>query len=179
MPRKEINYLNTEINKILCNHLNIKESYVGHTTDFTKRKNQHKYSCNTETHKTHNYKVYQLIRFHGGWLNWSMIEVEKYPCNDANEACARERYWLESLNASLNMVVPSRTQKEYYETQKDAISEKRKETYRINHDEKLLKFKEYRDVNKDKIKAFREANRDEFNRKQREKRALVKLQKQL
>ena len=39
-----------------------------------------------------------MIRKNGGWENWCMIEIEKYPCNDKNEAKARERYWLETLN---------------------------------------------------------------------------------
>ena len=41
-----------------------------------------------------------MIRENEGWNNWSMIEIEKYPCNDKNEACARERYWYELLNAN-------------------------------------------------------------------------------
>ena len=31
-----------------------------------------------------------MIRENGDWNNWSMIEIEKYPCNDDNEARARE-----------------------------------------------------------------------------------------
>jgi hypothetical protein len=31
-----------------------------------------------------------------------MIEIEKYNCNDGNEARARERYWFEELQAKLN-----------------------------------------------------------------------------
>ena len=45
MPRKEINYLNTIIYKFVCNDLNIKDTYVGHTTDFIKRKATHKSHC--------------------------------------------------------------------------------------------------------------------------------------
>ena len=42
MPRKEIDYSKTVIYKIVCNDLNVKDVYVGHTTDFTKRKATHK-----------------------------------------------------------------------------------------------------------------------------------------
>jgi len=38
MPKKEIDYSNTIIYKIVCRDLNIKECYVGHTTNFTKQK---------------------------------------------------------------------------------------------------------------------------------------------
>lgn len=47
-------------------------------------------------------KLYNTIRTNGGWDNWDMIEIEKCPCNDANEAHGRERYYIEQLNATLN-----------------------------------------------------------------------------
>eukprot|EP01038_Epipyxis_sp_PR26KG_P014805 gene14805-19891_t len=47
-------------------------------------------------------KVYKTIIQNGGWDNWDMIELEKYPCLDANEAHGRERYYIEQLNANLN-----------------------------------------------------------------------------
>ena len=43
--------------------------------------------------------------------NWSMLEIEKYPCKDRNEAQVRERYWIETLNANLNKQVPTRTKR--------------------------------------------------------------------
>ena len=54
MPKKEIDYQNTIIYKIVCNDLNVKDVYVGHTTDFTKRKSHHKSSCNNHNSKVHN-----------------------------------------------------------------------------------------------------------------------------
>ena len=42
MPIQNIKYNNTLIYKIVCNDLNIKDVYVGHTTDFRRRKNCHK-----------------------------------------------------------------------------------------------------------------------------------------
>ena len=35
-----------------------------------------------------------------------MMEIEKYPCSDGNEARARERHWCETLKASLNDRTP-------------------------------------------------------------------------
>ena len=35
-----------------------------------------------------------------------MIEIEKYPCNDKNEASKQERYYYEKLNAKLNTICP-------------------------------------------------------------------------
>jgi hypothetical protein len=141
MPKCVVSYSKTIIYKIVCNDLNVKNTYVGHTTNFTQRKKEHKRSTNLPSSNNHHFKLYQCIRDNGGWDNWSMIEIEKYPCNDKQEACARERHYFEFLNADLNMVYPTRSKKEYkidnrekllaekkkyYETNKEKISEKGK-----------------------------------------------------
>lgn len=95
MPKDIINYSSTIIYKIVCKDLNVKDIYVGHTTNFIRRKANHKYDCNNPNSKPYNFKIYLTIRENGGWSNWEMIEVEKYNCNDRNEAAARERYWYE------------------------------------------------------------------------------------
>ena len=107
MPRKEIDYSKTVIYKIVCNDLNVKDVYVGHTTDFTKRKASHKGVLNCPNHHNYNLKIYTTMRDNGGWENWTMIEIEKYPCNDKNEACSRERHFYELLNATMNIHCPT------------------------------------------------------------------------
>ena len=143
MPREPINYRNTIIYKIVCKDLTKTDIYVGHTTDFRTRKNHHKSRCNNEKNAKYNFKVYQYIRANGGWDNFDMIEIEKYvECNDVNEAKKREQYWYKELNAKLNSICPSRTQKEYVE----------ENYYELNKDEKLIKDKEYKKINKEYIK---------------------------
>jgi hypothetical protein len=44
-----------------------------------------------------------------------MIEIEKFPCKDFNEASKRERYWYEILNAKLNSRNPFMSKEEYCE----------------------------------------------------------------
>jgi len=149
MPKTPIDYSKTAIYKIVCNDLNITDLYVGHTTDFTKRKNQHKTSCNNVKNKKHNLKVYRMIRENGNWENWTMIEIEKYPCDDGNEAGSRERYWYEVLSANLNSNVPNRSDKEYREDNRE-------------------KAKEYRENNKDKTKEYYENNKDNAKKYQKE-----------
>jgi len=112
MPKTEINYQKTIIYKIVCNDLTIKDVYVGHTTEFTKRKNSHKNRCYNANDKKYNLKIYKIIRENEGWDSWSMIEIEKYPCNDKNEACSRERYWYEQLNSNMNTLKPMITKQE-------------------------------------------------------------------
>jgi len=135
MPLVAVNYLNTIIYKIVCKDLSITDVYIGQTTNFKTRKSQHKRNCCNPDYKKHNLKVYQYIRENGGWENFDMIEIEKYPCNDANEARKRERYWFEESNAKLNQIYPSRTKQEY----NDSIKEKIK-----------IYFQEYNNNNKEK-----------------------------
>ena len=122
MPRLEIKYEDTIMYKIVCNDLNIKDLYVGQTTNFTVRKGAHKRTCRNEKGKCYNLKVYQFIRANGGWDNFSMVEIEKYSCEDSKEAHARERFWIESLNATLNSYIPARTwtQAEYYQLHRES-----------------------------------------------------------
>jgi hypothetical protein len=180
MPRLPINYQNTIIYKIVCNDLEITDLYVGHTTSFTDRKRQHKNGCSNENNKKYNLKVYQMIRTNGGWNNWSMIEIEKYSCNDFNEAAARERYYYEELNAKLNSCVPNRSKKEWTEDHKeqnrDIIAQKSKQ-YRYQNRDKIA---EYLKQNKERINEVKaqyyNANRDRINEERRQKYKLKKEQ---
>jgi hypothetical protein len=193
MPRLPINYQNTIIYKIVCNDLEIKDLYVGHTTNFTERKRTHKKSCNNKNSKQYNFKVYQIIRANGDWNNWSMIEIEKYPCNDFNEASARERYWYEELQAKLNTCVPNRSKKEYRKENKNKIAVQTKlyynenkeqfKEYKIENKEQIKEYQreyqiQYRKEKKDKIKEYIkhyiEKNKDKINEKAKQKRQLDK-----
>ena len=104
MPHHSTDYTSTVIYKIVCNDDSVKDVYVGHTTDFTNRKHQHKRTCKDES--MNKKKIYTIINANGGWDNWTMIEIEKYACNDANEARAREHYWTQQLNPTMNMYAP-------------------------------------------------------------------------
>jgi len=150
MPKKEIDYANTIMYKIVCNDLSVTDIYVGHTTDFTKRKYSHKTRCNNDKDKKYHLKVYGYMRDNGGWDNFTMIEIEKYPCNDANEARARERYWLENFTSNLNISIPNRTRKEtthaYYEKNKakimhysNVVRKDYHDSYYTNHKNDIMK----------------------------------------
>ena len=179
MPRKAIDYSNTIIYKLCCNNPNITDVYVGHTTNFTNRKRTHKYKCNNE--KSNNFYVYQFIREHGGWTNWSIIEIEKICCIDANDARKNERRHLELLGATLNMLIPSRTQKEtdkiYYDNNKEKLKEKHK-IYNDNNKEKIKETnKIYNDNNKEKRKETNKIYRDNNKEKIKEKKH-IKLERE-
>ena len=137
MPKKNIDYSKTIIYKIVCKDVNIKDFYIGSTTNFTNRKRQHKNIAINDTVKSH-YYVYVFINQNGGWDNFDMIEVEKYNASDHNDALKRERYWLEELNATLNAKIPSRDKEEYRKKWRKDNPEKNKE--QIKRDSE--KFKE-------------------------------------
>jgi hypothetical protein len=165
MPRLPINYSKTIIYKIVCNDLNIKDIYVGHTTDFIRRKKEHKSSCNNVKSNKYNYIVYQTIRDNNGWDNFTMLEIEKYPCNDSNEARSRERYYYELLNTSLNMIYPIRTCKEYKQDNKEILKEKNKKYIENNKEKYNIYQKQYRENNREKIAEYKKKYRESKKQK--------------
>ena len=55
MPKRAINYSKTIIYKLVCNDENVSEFYVGSTTDFTRRKYEHKNRCKSTTDNSKKY----------------------------------------------------------------------------------------------------------------------------
>ena len=106
MPKVEIDYSNTIIYKITCNDPNIKDVYVGHTTNFVQRKHAHKQSCINEKSLNNKCKLYNVIRNNGGWINWSMEIIHFFSCNTHYEARIKEQEYFVLLNANLNSIEP-------------------------------------------------------------------------
>lgn len=178
-------YQNSVIYKIKHNEdyddLNI---YVGSTANFTHRKCCHKNNCNNEKNKHYNIPVYKYIRNNGGWDEWVMIPIEQYPCNNKDELKIRERYHIDLLKSKLNQRIPSRTDKEWRDDNKEKINEywrnnkdkkyEKDKRYRESHKEILVeKKKQYREANKEKIaerdKKYREANKEILSEKAKQK----------
>jgi hypothetical protein len=133
MPKKEIDYQKAIIYKI--EHLDKPELlYVGSTTDFVKRKCQHKIICNNETGKGYNYKLYQMIRENGGWDAFKIMVIKVYPCLNKIELLIEEDKQMKELKSTLNSIKAYQTdeelkayQKEFYQNNKDKIFEYQKE----------------------------------------------------
>lgn len=141
MTKRAIDYSKTIIYKIVCNDSTKTKLYVGSTTDFIKRKSMHKSVCHNPNQRCYNLKLYQYIRENGGWDNFSMVEIEKYPCLDGNESRSREFYWFQELSANLNCNVPKfdvekhkQQLKEYYQEHRDEILKHQKEYYSLNRE---------------------------------------------
>ena len=113
-------------------------------------------------------------RYTNGTFNYvSSFEIVKYndcqiflveqidECRSKEELHARERYYIENFE-SVNIQHPNRTDKEYYQDNKEKIKEyyqdnkdriikRQKEHYQDNKDRIIKKVKEYRQKNKEKI----------------------------
>jgi len=175
MPRIPIDYSKTLIYKLVHkDDLENENIYIGSTTDFRRRKNQHKNNCYNPNSKTYNRKVYEQIRENDGWDTWVMVEIEKFPCTDKREADARERYWCEYFKSELNMVLPGRTIQEWRETNKEKIKTKRDQEYADNIEKHHKEQKIYRDElgGRDKMMKYRQNHNEElieYNKRKYEK----------
>jgi len=114
-------------------HLNKPElCYVGSTSNFVKRKAEHKSDCNNENGKKYNRLQYRTMRENGGWEQFKMVVIKEYPCNTRIELDIEEEKCRKELQANLNDRRCHRT--------KDDIKEDRKEydkKYKESNKEKL------------------------------------------
>ena len=187
MPRVAMDFSKTVIYHFVCKDEMIKCSYVGSTTNFVKRKYQHKNACKLDKRK-----LYQTIRDNGGWDNWCMKPLEEFPCENKIQQFIREQYWIDKLKPEMNCLPAYLTEegkvvgrqnaikkytdthvekvnetiKKYRETHKEQLNDKAKEYYHIikDNDEYKTKKKEY-------LKKYREIHKEQLNENQRINRA--------
>jgi len=117
-----------------------------------------------------------------------LILVENFPCNSRDEAKARERFWIEQYG-TLNMTIPNRTNKEWYEKNKikthiscqkwcaenrEKLQAIKREWYEKNKEVIAEKTKVYQAQHKEDIakynKEWREKNNEELMRKAKQYR---------
>ena len=165
MPKTIMDYSKTIMYKFVCNDLNVNDCYVGHTINMTKRKYQHKFRCHNEKDKSYNYKIYQIIRENGGWENWSMLLVEKFPCKDNHEACRREREIYEELGAKMNTIRPYRTQEE----RKKGDKQYSKQYYQDHKEEHKEHYQDHKEYHKEYRKLYYQDHKEEIAEKIKEK----------
>ena len=179
MPKNPIDYNNNIIYKIVCKDLSITELYIGSTTNFIRRKYSHKRNSMNSELKDATFKIYEIIRNNGGWLNWDMIEVERYPCADLNASRARERYWYEELKPTMNSIRPKisreelKTYKNTWKRNSEKCRQNKKKYHEEHRTERLEKMKIYRAQhidNSDEAKEKRRLYMIEYRKKQKEKK---------
>jgi hypothetical protein len=162
------------IYKIVCRDPSVTDCYVGRTSCFSSRVNQHSTCCNNLHSNNYGLKVYQVIREKGGWTNWEIKEIEEVEHDSFDTTAAREReaFWFKELNANLNNNIPNQGHKEsckmWYKKNPEYFKEYSKQYAIKNKDIIKEKTKEYYAANKEKMnatcKAWVENNR-ERNRK--------------
>jgi len=150
---------------------NIKDDtmiYVGSTIDnLSKRFHRHKIDCKSEQSKVTLYKHIE----NNDWSDWYIELYEMYPCNNKKELCRREGQVIREIG-TINKNIAGRTQKEYYENNKEEIIQKVKE-YREDNKEKISqKHKEWRENNKEhksqKDKEYCKKNAEKIAKKRSE-----------
>ena len=147
MPcKKSDDYKKTEMYKIICNNPEVIFTYVGHTTNFNVRKACHKSACYNPKKEEYNSYKYQFIRANGGWENFKMVFIEKYPCQSKREAEAREQQLIDELRADANACnahsgfenkqdYSKHYRKDYYCERKEYLNAYAKEYYFKNREE--------------------------------------------
>lgn len=147
--------------------------YIGSTTNFRVRKNQHKNCCCNPNSKDYNFKKYQYIRDNGGWNEWRMIWLEDYPCKTLRELRLREDQVMLQYQNRINKIRASRTHKQYYEDNKERFIEKAKEWYEDNKERILELQKDYRNKNREeinkKLNDYYYANKELYSKKAKER----------
>ena len=157
-----VNYTNAKIYRIVCNTTGLQ--YIGSTTrPLSERLNEHKkkYKLYTD-HKYGFVSSFEILKNN----NYEIILIENVPCNNKEELHRRERFYIESLSC-VNIVIPQRTRKEYYEDNKEEISEQKKEYNEMNKDKIKERNKQYYEANKQEIseqhKQYNEMNKDKIS----------------
>ena len=113
------------IYKIVCKDISVREIYIGSSTDYG-RKDKHKSACKKENEKN-NQKLYKFIRAHGGWDNWKMVELYKYPCNSKPELEQEECWVWDKFSCYYDMLngrKPYQTQEEKREYRRKKCKER-------------------------------------------------------
>ena len=139
-----VNYGNSVIYKLCCKDTNITDFYIGSTTNFSRRKAEHKRKCNDENNKEYNQYKYQFIRDNDGFQNWDMILIENISCNNKRELEQIERKYIDELKPSLNSNKSYRTKdekKEYHKEYNKEYNQNNKEYLKKLHKEKYEKNK--------------------------------------
>jgi hypothetical protein len=127
------------------------DCYIGSTANYTQRKASHA----SAVRRGVTYPVYTHIRSHGGWANWDMVLVERWPCANKLELEKRERHHIEQLKPTLNRSVPTRTAREHYAEFKESY-QARRQAYYAEHAEEV----------KERNKAWNNAHREEIRARQ-------------
>jgi len=162
--KKQIDYSKSKIYKIVCNTTGL--TYVGSTIQkLSQRLSEHKGKYKSYLKgKTNFITSFDIIKNN----NYQIILIENCPCDSKEELHREERKYIENIEC-VNKIIPTRTEKEHYQDNKDKIKEyyqdnknKIKKYYEDNKEQILERRKEYRENNKEKIKEYYLDNKEQI-----------------
>ena len=177
MPKIPIDYSNGLIYSIVCK-TDETMLYIGSTTNFTKRKSEHKKNTIDDKSKKYHIQKYVMIRANGGWDNFEMKPIKEFPCESKIQLVIEEERIRVETKANLNAMRAYRTTEEHkeynktynekhkehrtqlhkkcYETHSDKKKERSRKQYAENKEEMKENNKEYREAHKEEIKKSRQ-----------------------
>jgi hypothetical protein len=179
MYRMEDEYMNVNsedeytfiMYKIVPKNPELKYCYIGHTINFSNRKNQHiRNTSNENDNKHYHLKHYDVIRQNGGWDEWEMIEIEQFKGKTKLEARIREQELIDEYQANLNSLKAYITEDERKAT-KNAITEKYRQNNKELLKEQTKKYKEdHKEIIAEQMKKYRAENKEKIYEKTKEYR---------
>ena len=100
-----------------------------------------------------------------------IVLVEEVKCDNKQQLLAREAHYIRNHNC-VNKVIPNRTQREYYQDNKEHISEQHRHWHQ-DHREQIQEYiKQYNEDNKERLgeyrKQYHEDNREEILQKHKQ-----------
>ena len=99
--------------------------------------------------KSNNTNSYLITKF----KNFKIELIENYPCNNKKELLLREAHFIRLFkDKCVNKVVPCRTNKEYYQDNKESIKESSKNYRNVNNKTVNEKKAIFRENNREKIR---------------------------
>ena len=79
-----------------------KYCYIGSTTNLIKRMGSHKNSCHNYLQPNYHFKLYEVIREHGGWQNVEYSVVGLHEVETRCDAMVQEQKYIVQHKANLN-----------------------------------------------------------------------------
>ena len=145
--------------------------YIGSTNNLQFRIRGHKSRCYKEGQKEYNKSAYKYIRENGGFENFEFIILEE--C-DIEKLKRLEQSYMDVYKPTLNMCNANGfDKKEWYEINKEKLSQQKKEYREINKEKIQQIKKEYHEKNKEKhnetSKKYREINREKLHKQANQK----------
>ena len=155
-----MDYKNGRIYKITDNGYT--KQYIGSTCQplskrFTNHKSDYKLWQDGKKHKITVYDIFNEF----GIENCKIELIEEFPCNNRMELERKEGEHIKN-NDCVNKYIAGRTNKQYYQDNKDKIIDKVKEWREDNKEEIKEYKKQYYQDNKDKIKQYKEDNKEKI-----------------